>query len=255
MSAASRTTVVKIGGGRLDDPAWLAAFAHAARCLAAKSRLCVVHGGGRDVTALLERLGVRSTWVAGLRVTSDADLEAVRMALSGSVNKRIVRALRDAGVEAVGLSGEDGVLSARFVREGALGRVGEPEAVDVRLLETLLEADLVPVVSPLSRGPDGEGLNVNADEAAAAVAAALGADSLVFVTDVPGVLLNGRPIPRVPARALAGLVARGAVHSGMLPKLSAAESAVSAVPHVRIGDLPCLLDATVGSRIVASAVA
>jgi acetylglutamate kinase len=247
-----KTQVVKLGGGRLDDRGWLSAFAEAARPLAARSRLCVVHGGGRAVTALLERLGVRSTWVGGLRVTSDTDLEAVRMALSGSVNKKIVRALRDAGVEAVGLSGEDGVLSARVARQGALGRVGEPHEVGVALLETLLAGGLVPVVSPLARGPDGEGLNVNADEAAAVIAAALGADSLVFVTDVPGVLLDGRPLPHVAAPTLGALVERGAVHSGMLPKLSAAESAAAAVADVRIGDLSCLLDPTLGSRILAS---
>lgn len=252
MRSAARTIVVKLGGGRLDDRGWLAAFAAAAAHLAVECRLCVVHGGGRDITALLERLGVRSTWVGGLRVTSPADLEVVRMALSGSVNKRLVRVLRDAGVGAVGLSGEDGVLTARMAREGALGRVGEPDDVGAPLLETLLAAGLVPVLSPLARGPDGEGLNVNADDAAAAVAAALRADSLVFVTDVAGVLLNGRPLPSVAARTLSLLVEEGAIHSGMLPKLSAAEMAAAAVPDVRIGDLPCLLDPTLGSRILAN---
>jgi acetylglutamate kinase len=253
MSAwARKTVVVKLGGGRLDDREWLSAWAAAARRVAEDARLCVVHGGGRDITRLLERLGIRSTWVAGLRVTSEADLEAVRMALSGSVNKRIVRALRDAGVEAVGISGEDGALWARLAPDAALGRVGQPESVGVELLETLLGAGLVPVVSPLARGSDGGGLNVNADEAAAAVAAALGADTLVFVTDVPGILLDGRPLRRVAARTLTALVERGAIHSGMLPKLSAAEAAAELVPDVRIGDLRCLFDPALGSRILAS---
>jgi acetylglutamate kinase len=248
----ARRVVIKLGGSRLDDPAWLVALGKATWLLAREARLCLVHGGGRDITGLLERLGIRSTWVGGLRVTSEADLEVVRMALSGSVNKRVVRALRDAGVPAVGVSGEDGVLTARLASLGALGRVGTPDSVGTDLLETLLQARFVPVVSPLARGDDGRGLNVNADEAAAAIAAALGAERLVFVTDVAGVLLDGRPLERVAAPTLGALVERGAIHSGMLPKLSAAEAAARLVPDVRIGDLPCLLDPTLGSRILAS---
>jgi acetylglutamate kinase len=248
-----KTLVVKVGGGQLGDSAWLAAFAAAASLAARGARLCVVHGGGREINQLLGRLGLPSSFVRGRRVTGEAQLEAVRMALSGSVNKGLVRALRDAGLEAVGLSGEDGVLRAGLAEGGALGRVGIPESVGVRLLNALFEAGLVPVVSPLARGRDGAGLNVNADEAAAAIAGALGAHTLVFLTDVPGVLLEGRPLAHVTPGQLGELVASGAVHSGMLPKLSAAALATASVPDVRIGDLSSLLDETLGSRVVADA--
>lgn len=248
-----RTLVVKLGGSRLGDRAWLSMFAAAAADARRRERLCVVHGGGREIDRLLERLGLSSTWVDGRRVTGEAQLEAVRMALSGSMNKRIVRALRDAGLEAVGISGEDGALAAREAAGGALGRVGVPVSVGRRLLETLLEARLVPVVSPLARGPDGGGLNVNADEAAAAIAAAIGADALFFLTDVPGVVVDGRALERVTAGALEELVSTGTAHSGMLPKLEAAAGAAATVPDVRIGDLRCLADARCGSRVVPEA--
>ena len=244
------TVVVKLGGAQVDDPTWLAEFAAAAARVAVSSPLCIVHGGGRDITALLEQLGLRSSWVDGRRVTSEAQLEGVRMALSGTVNKRIVAVLRGAGVNAVGISGEDGVLEARLADGGSLGRVGIPARVGVQLLEAMIEAGCVPVVSPVSRGPDGGGLNVNADEAAAAIAGALHAEALIFVSDVPGVLRDGRALDRVTPRTLEYLLASGAAHSGMLPKLVSAAHAAKCVADVRIGDLGSLLDATRGSRVL-----
>lgn len=249
-------TVVKLGGRTQADaalPGALAALWHAAG-----GRLVVVHGGGDAISELQRARGLAPTFVGGRRVTSDADIETIRMALSGVANKQLVAALAAAGVRALGLSGEDGaLLRARPTADARLGRVGEPESVDVALLALLLGAGYCPVVSPVSASTDAAGvaLNVNGDDAAAAVAVACGAAELFFLADVPGVLdADGTALASLGAADAATLVAAGTAAGGMAAKLDAARRALDGgVARVRIGDLAALGDASLGTAIVADA--
>lgn len=241
-------TVVKVGGNELEDAAWVGALAAALAALPGAA--VVVHGGGREVSALQRRLGVEPEWRDGLRVTTPEALQVLRMALSGVVNKRLVGALIEAGVEALGVSGEDAaLLCARTARGGLLGRVGEVEEVRDGVLRRLLAAGFTPVVSPVARGADGEPLNVNADDAAAAVAAALGAERLLFVSNVPGVLREGRVVPALDTDEVEMWIEAGIATDGMRPKLRAAATAAAAVGEVRLGGLAILGDGRAGTRV------
>lgn len=241
--------VVKVGGALAEDAGWMRGVA--AAVAAAPAGTVLVHGGGGEVTALQRALGAEPEWRDGLRVTSPATLEILRMVLSGAVNKRWAGALQDAGVDALGLSGEDaGLLRARPSHGGALGRTGELVAVRAPLIALLLDNGIVPVVSPVSRGPDGGGLNVNADDAAADVAAALGAGELLFVSDVDAVRDGPLPVDEMDAERAEGLLASGAASGGMRPKLRAALRAHAAgVARVRIGGVGMLTDASAGTLI------
>jgi acetylglutamate kinase len=243
-------TLVKVGGNEVDDREWVARLA--AAVAERKGGVVVVHGGGKEVTELQRALGAEPEWRDGLRVTTPEAIRAVAMVLSGVVNKRLVSALVSAGARAVGLSGEDDALiSAVPARGGALGRTGEVAKVEPRLLLSLLEQGVVPVVSPVSRGPEGEALNVNADDAAAAVAAALGADRFLLVSNVPGVLRDGERIEEVGVGEVEGLIEGGVASGGMAPKLRAAARAAGAgVSEVRIGGLELLAGSASGTRIV-----
>lgn len=243
-------TVVKVGGRELEPGPPLRALAGA---LAHAGPVVLVHGGGGEVSALQARLGLVPRWRDGLRVTDEETLDAVSMVLSGLVNKRVVSALVGAGVRAAGLSGEDdGLLRAEPVRGGELGRTGAVVAVSPALLLLLLGAGITPVVSPLSRGPEGGALNVNADDAAVAIAAALSARRLLFVSDVPGVRLEGGVATELGAGAVDAAIEAGAVAGGMVPKLRAASRAAAAgIADVRIGGLSLLTGAG-GTRVLAA---
>ena len=245
-------TVLKVGGNEVDEPGWVARFARAAATRG--GRLVVVHGGGKEVTALQRLMGAEPEWRNGLRVTTDEAMRAVSMVLSGVVNKRLASALISAGVDAVGVSGEDaGLLRARLAAGGSMGRTGEIECVRADLLRVFLAQGLVPVVSPVSRAPDGAAVNVNADDAAAAVAMALGAEELLFVSNVAGVLEGGAALESVDADAVEALIACGTAAGGMAPKLRAAARAAEAVERVRIGGLEMLDDPGAGTRVGAAA--
>lgn len=245
------TRVVKLGGRAQGDPALPGLLARAAL----RDEICVVHGGGDELSALMRQMGREPTFVNGRRVTTTEDIDLVRMVLSGVVNKRLVSALVGAGVRALGISGEDaGLLQADLFDDGALGAVGEPRAVDASVLRSLLAAGLVPVLSPLARGPSGDALNVNGDDAAAAVATALGADELLLVADVPGVLdESGVMIRELGYSDADHLVSSGVATGGMRAKLDAALRAVhSGVRRVRISDITAIADADRGTAIVLS---
>ena len=245
------TRVVKIGGRAQGDPALPSLLMQLWRSV--EPRVCIVHGGGDEVSALQRRLGGEPRFVDGRRYTSPEEVELVRMVLSGTVNKRLVRQLVTAGMPAVGVSGEDGaLLPAELFAEGTLGAVGDPQVPDTRLLDALFAGGFVPVVSPLARDvATGEGLNVNGDDAAAALAVALGADELFLLADVPGVLdATGRVRSELDFDAIATLVAEGTAHGGMTAKLDAARRALrGGVRSVRIGDLPALTDASLGTVV------
>lgn len=235
-------TVLKLGGAPLDDPAQRAAFA-AAVAERPAGAVVVVHGGGPKINAYQERLGLPLRKVAGLRVTDDAGLELAEMLLSGLCNERLTASLLAVGVDACGLSGVDrGLLRCvrKMVDGQDLGWVGEVTGLRREVLDDLLRLGVVPVVSPISLGrDDGRIYNVNADEAAAAVAAGMDAEELSFVADVPGVRgADGRVAEQLDRAAAEGLIADGTVHGGMVPKVRAALDALArGVPSVRIVDV------------------
>lgn len=193
----------------------------------------VVHGGGPQINAMLARLGVKSTFVQGLRVTDQQMVEVVEMVLCGTVNKQVAESITRAGALAVGISGKDGGLitarrATRTVKDPGsnieqvldLGLVGEPESVDTRVLQLLIGADIIPVIAPVGVGADGQTYNINADTVSGAVAGALAAERMLMLTDVPGVLdANRNFIPEMTvAEARAGIAA-GWIAGGMIPKV------------------------------------
>jgi acetylglutamate kinase len=241
--------VIKVGGAELDDPAWLEGLAAGVR---AARPVVVVHGGGRRISAWQERLGLRVAKVEGIRVTTPEVADLAQMVLCGPVQSDIVRTLRSQGVDAVGLAGADGYFNVDLVDSARLGRVGRVTRVDVESLRRLLASGFTPVLAPSSVDARGEAVNVNADEAAAAVARALGAIELLFVSDVPGVLREGRPLAFVSTEAVSDLIAQGVVADGMVAKLLAAQRA--GVGRVRIGDLGLLTSPDCGTLIATSSV-
>jgi acetylglutamate kinase len=248
--------VVKVGG-RAQQAAELApTLAKAWR--AAPGALVVVHGGGDEVTAVQRAMGRDPQFVGGRRVTTDDDIAILRMTLSGVINKRLVASLVAEGVPAVGVSGEDAaLLSAEPMDAATMGRTGEPGDTNVHLVKHLLKGGFLPVISPLARDArsrSGNALNVNGDDAAAALAAALNATELILVADVPGVFDQGSVLPTLVVGRLPALVEAGTVTAGMIAKLEAAARALAGgVARVRIGDLGSIADSTLGTRIVASA--
>ena len=237
-----RTAVVKYGGSALSRGENVDTILQDVAALRmAGMRVVLVHGGGKNITALLDRLKVPTRFENGYRYTDQATLEAAEMALSAQVNKDIVGQLRRLEVSAVGISGKDGGLITASVKDPALGRVGEIARVEPKVLEVLMDGDFLPVVSPIALGLDGEGLNCNADDAARAIAEALGADSLVFLTDVGGVLLDSHnaktAVGRMDTRRAQELMDSGLIAGGMVPKLRGCIHAVrSGVGEVSILD-------------------
>lgn len=245
--------VVKLGGNELERPDWLAACA---RALRAAEPVVVVHGGGESVSALSRRLGLPVEKRDGLRVTTPAVAEVVEMVLAGPVNRLVVAAARAAGLDAIGLSGVDGGLLAARPTPGALGHVGEVVDVRASLLQDLLLAGITPVVAPMAPGPEGGvPLNVNADAAAAAIAGALRAAELLFISDVPGVGVDGVVQPSLGAGDVETLIELGAATDGMAAKLRAAVTALRlGAGAVRIGDLHLLGHPSAGTRVLPAAV-
>jgi acetylglutamate kinase len=244
---ASGPVVIKAGGSLVANDERAAELA--LWIGASGRRAVVVHGGGREVTALQGALGAEPAWHDGLRVTDEAALAATVMVLCGTVNQRLVAALNAAGHPAVGLSGlAGGMLEARVAGEGRLGHVGHPVRVRTDLVNAVLDAGMVPVIAPLSAGPQGP-LNVNADESAGAIAIALGASELLLLTDVPGVRVGDRTVRCASAADAAGWIADGTASEGMIPKLRAGCAAAAAGIHVRLGPLPMLGDPSAGTRI------
>jgi acetylglutamate kinase len=247
-------SVVKIGGNELDNPQWVTACA---RGLARIGPVVVVHGGGQAVSAWSRRLGLPVEQRDGLRVTTPEIAQLVEMVLGGPMNRQLVLALREAGLDAIGLSGVDGgLLTAQPLQNGtALGDVGEIVNVRASLLQSLLLAGLTPVVAPVapSLTPPVRPLNVNADPAAAAIAAALNAQQLLFVSDVPGVTVDGVTQPTLAAAEIETMIEGGVAQGGMAAKLRAAAQALRAgVRAVRIGDLDMFEHATAGTRLLAA---
>jgi acetylglutamate kinase len=250
------TRVVKLGGRVQSDPALPSVLAAA---WIASPALVIVHGGGDEVSALQKAFGRDAQFVNGKRVTATEDLDLLRMALSGSANKRLVAAMVGAGLPAVGVSGEDaGMLRAIADQRETLGEVGTPSVVNALLLQHLLAGGFCPVISPLARDEGSETggvLNVNGDDAAAAIAVAMRASELLLVSDVEGVLVDGEAVAQLDADAARDAIRRGVARGGMAAKLDAALGALArGVQRVRIGAVGALADDTRGTVITLAGV-
>ena len=190
----------------------------------------VVHGGGPQINSMLDRLGIKSNFVNGLRVTDGETMRVVEMVLVGTINSHIVTAVNAAGGCAIGLTGGDGnfLRARKLTRNGELGFVGEPERVDVGVLDGFRQARMIPVIAPIGVGDSGESYNINADTVAGAVAAAAKASRFLLLTDVPGVLDGEKKlIPELSAAEARRLIADGTISGGMIPKVETCLEAVA----------------------------
>lgn len=257
------TIVIKSGGSTMSDPGLEETFAEDVVLLRSVGlKPVIVHGGGPQIGAFLEKIGKKSTFIDGLRVTDAETLEVARMVLVGKVGRDIVGSINTHGAYAVGISGEDGGLIKATQRHHSLGLVGDIVSVHPAILERLLAEDMIPVVSTIGSDETGQPYNINADTVAGALAGSLGAAKVIYMTDVPGLmsdrddadsLLSSASISEVEA-----MMASGAIHSGMIPKVEACIAALQdgvgsahlidgTVPHVLLLEL--LTDAGIGTMI------
>jgi acetylglutamate kinase len=238
-----KTFVVKYGGHAMGDPARAEDFAEDIVLLKAIGiNPVVVHGGGPQIGTMLKRLGIRSSFVDGLRVTDAATAEVAEMVLAGAINKDIASWIGRAGGTAVGISGKDaGLVTVRKLtrttrdpdssieREVDLGFVGEPVAIKRQIIDVMTSSNVIPVIAPIALGEDGHTYNVNADTMAGAIAGAIGAARLMLLTDVPGVLSKDKKLlTDLDPRAIEALIADGTISGGMIPKLETCLAAVKA---------------------------
>ncbi len=227
-----KTVVIKFGGNAMGDNTLTRAFANDVVLLKQFGiRPVIVHGGGPQIGSMLSRLGIKSEFKDGLRVSDLETVEVAEMVLSGAINKNLVTAINQAGGRAVGLSGRDaGLITAKKMRDD-LGFAGKPGSTDVSVLDALAAADpgFIPVVSPISSSADGEILNVNADTAAGVLAGALGAARLMLLTDIEGVMdADGNLLTSLTPADVKKLINDGTAKGGMIPKLGTALDARTA---------------------------
>ena len=261
---AGSIIVVKFGGNAMVDENLAARFAEDVVLMHSVGiRPVVVHGGGPQIGALMDRLGIKSEFREGLRVTDAETLDVARMVLVGKVNRDIVSSINRHGSMAVGLSGEDAGLIRASARNPELGFVGDVESVNPAIIERLLAEDLIPVVSTIGADLTGQAYNINADTVAAALAGALGAERILYLTDVEGLLADvddpSSRISRVDLTGLAALTADGMISGGMIPKVQACVDAVEAgvgsahmvdgrIPHVVLLEL--FTDLGIGTMVL-----
>jgi acetylglutamate kinase len=248
--------VVKIGGRPQADPNLPGIISDAWQ--RSPGSLCIVHGGGDEMSAMQRALGKQPVFIGGRRVTSEGDIELLRMVLSGVVNKRLVSAFTAIGLPALGVSGEDGeLIGAEAIDKARLGFAGRPARINAHLLRFVLNAGYLPVISPVGcdlKNPNGGALNVNGDDAAAAIAAALGADELLLVSDVEGVRnADGTTVQNLNGASARDLISSGVAGGGMAAKIeSAHEALTNGVGLVRICDLRGLSDDQTGTFVTLS---
>ena len=243
------TVVVKYGGNAMTEDALKASFARDVVLMKLVGiNPVIVHGGGPQIGALLEKLNIESRFVNGMRVTDSATMDVVQMVLGGLVNQEIVSLLNTSGGRAVGITGKDGALitARKLAMEPELnaseiidiGHVGEITSVNTDVLTTLVDSAFIPVIAPIGVGADGESYNINADIVAGKVAEALCAEKLLLLTNTPGILdANGETITNISQKGVAKLINQGVISEGMLPKVQCALDAVSnGVTSVQIVD-------------------
>lgn len=241
-----KTVVVKFGGSVLDGAGRSTIAEDLVLLKGAGIDAVLVHGGGPEITRMLERLGKRSTFVHGLRVTDDETMDVVEMVLAGRANKSLVSAITQAGGRAVGLSGKDGrmLLARKLHTDVDLGHVGEVQAVDPGLVRSLSADGYIPVIASIGIGPDGTSYNLNADTAAGALATAVGASKFILLTDVDGVYRDHDArivVSELRAADAEGMIRDGTISRGMIPKVAACLDAIrGGVPsaHIINGTVP-----------------
>jgi len=260
---AGETFVVKYGGHAMGDDALAERFANDVVLLKQVGiHPIVVHGGGPQIAKMLERLNIQSDFVDGLRVTTEGIVDVVEMVLSGAINKSIVTAIQKAGGQAMGLSGKDGnLIQAKKLKRKKkdpdsniekvldLGFVGEPTKVNPAIMEEFAKSDFIPVIAPIGIGEDGATYNINADTAAGAVAAAIGAQKLIMLSDIPGVLAkDGELFSELSLGEVDILMQDGTISGGMIPKLETCVHALNKgvnrahildgrIPHVMLVEI------------------
>jgi acetylglutamate kinase len=237
----NKTVVVKYGGHAMGNAELGQAFARDIALLKQSGvNPIVVHGGGPQIGAMLDKMGIESKFEGGLRVTDQKTVEIVEMVLAGSINKEIVALINAEGEWAIGLCGKDGNMvfaekahktikdpDSNIERVLDLGFVGEPVEIDRTLLDLLARSELIPVIAPVAPGRDGHTYNINADTFAGAIAGALSASRLLFLTDVPGVLdKDKRQIPELTVAEAKALIADGTISGGMIPKVETCIEAI-----------------------------
>lgn len=246
--------VLKCGGSSIDDLSDQF-FCNIQTFIQAGIKPVIVHGGGPAIKGMLEELNMEFEFVDGLRKTTEAMMEIVEMVLAGNVNPKLTRRVNAAGIEALGMSGTNmRLLEAKAIDYEKYGLVGDVTHVNTGLLTQLLATDIVPIIAPIAVGADGEIYNINADTAAGAIASALGASQLIFVTDVPGILQDGELLEAVTVKQIEQLIASEVIYGGMTPKVKAAMKGLSGdVNEVMIvnGKKSALVDETtlVGTTI------
>ena len=236
-----RTVVVKFGGHAMGDAKLFDLFARDMVLLRQVGiRPIVVHGGGPQIGAMLKKLQIKSEFIDGLRVTDQSTIDVVEMVLSGSINKKIVSAINNAGGTAIGLSGKDGNLiradrlkrtkrdpDSNIERVIDLGLVGQPKVISTAVLDAFKDSDVIPVIAPIGTGPDGETLNINADTAAGAIAAATQACRMYMLTDVDGVLdADQSLISELKVSEAQVAIEAGVITGGMIPKIETCIEAI-----------------------------
>lgn len=190
-------------------------------------QVIVVHGGGNEISEMLDKLGIETKFVNGLRVTTQEVLKVVEMVLCGVVNKRLVSAMQEAGVPSIGISGKDGNFIEAEMYDPALGYVGKIKRVNTHIVENILSTGYVPVIAPVGTDRHGNSLNINADTVASSVAGALGVDHLFLITDVPGIIDNeGNIISVITLDEIDKLASADFIKGGMIPKLKAARDSL-----------------------------
>lgn len=262
-----RTVVVKYGGAAMKDSTLKETVIRDIVFLACVGlRPVVVHGGGPEINSWLDKLGIQPQFKDGLRVTDATTMDVVEMVLVGRVNKELVALINKAGGLAVGLCGKDGnLIKARPEGREGIGFVGEVSSVDIKLLESLIKNGYIPVVSSVAADENGQAYNINADTVAGEIAAALGAEKLILLTDTPGILQDykdhGTLIPKVDIKQARDLIETGVVAGGMIPKVNCCVRSLAQgvkAAHILDGRIPHALlleiftNEGIGSMIVAS---
>ena len=231
-----KTFVIKFGGNAMTDPELHESFARDVVLMKLVGmNPVIVHGGGPQIGQLLERLNIETEFVDGMRVTDERTMNVVEMVLGATVNKEIVDSIHRNGGRAIGMTGKDGQLiqarklSGEWGANGQpdIGQVGEVSSIDTDLLSVLRESDYIPIIAPVAGGPDGQTYNINADLVAGKLAEVLQAEKLILLTNVSGLLdANGKTLTGLSTEQVQELITSGVIHSGMLPKIQCALSAV-----------------------------
>ena len=224
---AGKIVVIKYGGAAMIDAALKESFAQDVSLLQHLGmQVVVVHGGGKEISSMAEKLNIQTEFVQGKRVTNEAMLDVVKMVLAGKVNKEIVCNLNRQNVNAIGISGQDGnLLKCRkhFLPSGEdIGWVGEIIDVNSEILLDMLDDGFIPVIAPIGYDDKGNSYNINADSAAGGIAGALQAEKLIYLSDVPGVLLDGERVASVTEEKSNAMIAAGQISGGMIPKVNSA---------------------------------